>query len=356
MDLASCADCVHEVFDFKNDTHEDPDEPFVGRAWFAHEWRAIRRRLQNSIVSHQFHIEASTVFFSQPFRFTGDCGWITLYHFLDRLGHKQRCRLLNISVCHPGFASLPEVNPDRQLNWQGLVGLTGDYHDLFDGHMNAFGFGPALRQPYPPLSEDDAWKDRGHFDGTACLLADCSSLTRLTLTLPQFQVPPEQATFRDLGLHPIHSYRWPQGPALQRSVVHLVCSHHSCSDPERLQPCMAEIYEKSSEKQVFQDTSMLRLPLGYRPVTPHTAVRSQEARQFFDTVEREGWVVKQLLYDLRGHYPVAEGSLCVNMKMCRLLRSIDEPNLWYECPGNKYEALEHLEPGHWIFWWMGEEL
>lgn len=249
-------------------------------------------QLQNSIVSRQCYEEASKVLLSQPFRFTADCGWIVLYHFLQQLDVKHRCQFLSVTVCHPAFASLPEINPRREADSQGFVNCAGNYLDLFDEHVEEFGFGPALRQPYPPLSQNCTWTERGQFDGTARSLSKCANLRRLSLTLPQYQHTEDQPSSQGLANHPIHSYQWPQGKDLSLFILHLVSSRHDCSDHERFQPCMAKIYEQPCEKKSVEERPMRHTlpPLSLRPDPSPTMLRvwRLDMRQFFDAVKEQG--------------------------------------------------------------------
>ena len=356
MDFASCADCVHERYDYKSETYHDPDEPTAGRYWFEREWRRILAQVEALPVSRQFYSEAIEIIYGQPFRFTGDCGWIMLYYFLKKLGCQKRRLLKDIAISPPGFASLPETGPLRQR----LAGIPKDYQILFHDHMRAFRFEPGLHPPYLSWTHDAEWNQLQHPDGTAQLLAQCTGLARFTLTLPQFQYPQEQCTFRDLEDHAIHQFKWPQDKQLTRSILHLVSSRHDCFDEERFQPCFSEIFDGMKKRRQSPELYGLDLPLdcvrhypknwqGQHRDTRMLATRADEAHRFFKAVEKNGWKVKQELYDERGHYPVKEGQGCVNKKMCELLNDANAWGKWPACPGNTEEAMAHLDLDYLIW-------
>ena len=340
MDFASCADCIHEIWDYTPDIIYDPDERATSRAWYSDEWARIRSNLRIMTLCHQINSEATGIFYGQHFKFTSDVGWVMLYHFLSKIGPEKRALLRNITVCHPAFSSLPSDCPPRQQT--GHL-YRDDYTYLFNDHMQAFGLGSCLPQDYRTLSHDPAWLTIGHFDGTLRLLAQAAGLTRLTLVLPQFQRPAEQATLQDQELHPIHTFVWPQGVALKRFVRNLVQSRHDCHRGKRskhgMQMCLDEIYHRRVE--ATNTTTMAHIHwLNFS----HEKVPRQQAytaRVFFNAVKAAGWIVCESMYDERGTYPVKSGQFCVNKSMCHKLGEVDEPFIWFHCPGNVEEVLDH---------------
>lgn len=271
-----------------------------------------------------------------------------LYHFLDKLG-PEKCRLLkDIAICHPGFAALPEFDPPCQ-HGEGSAPVTGVYYDLFDDHMRAFCFGPTMRGGYPALNSDTNWNAWQQFDGTALLLAECSGLVRLTLTLPQFQYPSEQHPFAGLQDHPIQAFEWPQGDNLDLSILHLVSGRHDWTDKRRMQHCMDDIYTTSAAPKRIT----YRIPNSIRSNRRNliSADRARDAREFFDAVKESGWRVKAMFYDHRGNYPVQHGQGCASEAVCSFLDRTAMYGLWYYCPGNREEAMAH--PG--VNWWATRE-
>ena len=348
MGFASCADCAHERVGYRGVDAYDPTEPCEGITWFASEWRKIRERLLNLAVSKQFYAEAIDVFYSQPFRFTGDCGWIMLFHFLVRLGVRNRWKVKDMTVCHPGFSSSPLIYTPQQ---RSAPPEDGDSYDVFNEHMRAFGFGPVMwKGSFPSLGHEDPEAERWTStdaeadDMTVRLLGKVTSLTNLTLTLPQYRFPDEQYPFDGLEKCLIHEYRWPQGEQLTRSMLHLVSSRHACFDASRFQPCMAEIYGLPQTKELKGPILNLHRYIpngGGRPDRIMEVSRPLEAQKFFEAVKALGWEVKEVYYDERGHYPVKSEEGCVNRSLCDLLRKIDAPDLAYECPGNTDEQVLH---------------
>ncbi|TKA74189.1 hypothetical protein B0A55_05146 [Friedmanniomyces simplex] len=68
--------------------------------------------------------EATPIFYGQPFRFTNQAGWITLGHWLDRIGAEKRALLRDITVCHPECSSLlPYVHGSTLPNLLTPFGL-----------------------------------------------------------------------------------------------------------------------------------------------------------------------------------------------------------------------------------------
>ena len=343
MDFASCADCEHAIYDYTKKYANN--EPTPGLEWFASQWKEMRYQFRNLGVSRRFHREGTTTFYGQPFRFTSDCDWIMLYHFLDMLGWKNMQRVKNITVCHPVSSSSPEITRHRG-DWRYVESrhVLGDYHDLFRQHMGAFGFKSALLKSYATPHRSLSWLVPGKFGGTAWLLTEAMNLTKLTLTLPQFQYPSEQFPFKTPKLEdqPINGCYWPQGQNLTRTIVHLVSSCHDCSNKLRKQPCMAEIHGECPQQIAApEDEEVIQSQNPHSSDSRISESRAEEARGFFDAAREKGWIVTEHFYDYYAHYPVKKGQHCVNEKLCKYLEESDEPNLLYDCPGSVYEALAH---------------
>ncbi|KAK4896097.1 hypothetical protein LTR27_005954 [Elasticomyces elasticus] len=58
-------------------------------------------------ASKQICEEATPIWYGQPFRFTNQNGWVTLGHWLDRIGPKKCALLRDITVCHPVQSHIP---------------------------------------------------------------------------------------------------------------------------------------------------------------------------------------------------------------------------------------------------------
>lgn len=225
MDFAPCADCSHEYNRFTRREARDPEERAEGIEWYMWEWRGIKNCLRAiSLVSPQVGGEASTVFWSQPFRFTSDLGWVMLYHFLEKIGPTNLKRLKNITVCHPAFSVTPDSSPSREaISWWGFATPGPDYYDLFQDHLQLFRLGKPFVQPYAQMSGSEAWFLADSLDGPLQFLERAENLTKLAFTLPQFQNPGEQPSFQDLIHHPIQLGMWPQED-LSIRVIHLAPS------------------------------------------------------------------------------------------------------------------------------------
>lgn len=339
MDFAPCADCSHSVNAFSPIRVRMPDDPLLSSEWYAKVWKNICSYYDKiSRVSRQVHNEASGVFWSQPFRFTGDVGWIMLYHFLEKIGSANVRRLKDVLVCHPALSADPGYAPLRERHNHGL-----DYYDPFDEHLDWFNLGECLRAPiyYTEMSESAAWRSLGGFDGPIRLLAEAESLTRFTLVLPQMQQPAEQASFHDLHLHPVHACTWPRGKGPSLQIVHLVeCEESKEWWCPRFQISFEDIYGDADYVGKWLKVYEERIYLA-KTKLHHKPNRAALARSYFDTVKQLGWQVSEAKYDDYCQYPVKDGQFCVNKALCQWMLSENHEDTCYKCPGNREEVLDH---------------
>ncbi|KAK5695537.1 hypothetical protein LTR97_009047 [Elasticomyces elasticus] len=116
-----------------------------GQGWYAKRYQEIIAPTAQLLrVNKQICEEATPIWYGQPFRFSNEAGWITLDHWLNRIGPKNCALLRDVTVCHPEFSSFPEK--DRGEN-------VGTVHDI----LAPFGlcFGPLARDPAGRLDPDD---------------------------------------------------------------------------------------------------------------------------------------------------------------------------------------------------------
>lgn len=69
--------------------------------------------------------------------------------------------------------------------------------------------------------------------------------------------------------------------------------------------------------------------------------RVSQAQALFAAAKRRGWSVVQYLHDMRGHYPVKAGQICVSKVMCQFIRC-GYWSLWqiYLCPADTRKVRE----------------
>lgn len=345
MDFASCADCLHEKSGFERFEDRGPEEVAECSIWYGLQWHRMRSLLCTlSLVSRQTGNEASTLFWSQPFRFTSDIGWIVLYHFLESIGEVNVDRLRDVTVCHPAFSVTPDFDPIRQATNRWGKATMDDYYDLFDDHLGHFCLGACIRaHSYTQMSEADSWKAFGSFDGPIRLLSRAANLTKLSLTLPQFQFAGDQPSFRDLFQHPIHTIRWPQ-KELNIRVIHLTPSYYH--DRAHTTLSLEDIYRGADYNIELVEEFKNHRRFPHHLV--HETDRADLARVYFEQIKQLGWQVVEMLYDLNCQYLIKDGQRCANKDLCRTLLNHDEESMRYSCYGDREEVLEHEGKGKTI--------
>jgi len=355
MDFAACIDCGHEREPWLS--HRIPrDREEFGEAieWFRTQWWIVKRGLLSlTPVCRQIYQDATDLFYGQPFRFTGDLGWIMCYHFLLCIGSHGRARLKDVAVCHPGFSVVPTRQPelwDAASWWTGSMGWTGWTHIcVFSEHLRDFRLGAMLDEKvYEEDTEWAAWQSRGRFAGPASLLArDAERLTKLTLLLPHFQSTEDQPSFADLDAHPIFDVRW--RPGVKLTIAHLVSSEHTCKATRACKnhdydQCLAELTTDRlvEDEWVACDwhQHMPDIPDQYQ----HPSSRKSEAQILFRKAKALGWNVTEYLHDRRGLYPVEPEQTCSNKDMClwRWGNETADGYDYYCCPGEVETQIEHL--------------
>lgn len=206
----------------------------------------MKRNLSSLLlVCRQMSNDADVVFWSQPFRFTSDLGWVIYYYFLVKIGAAGRRKLKDITVCHPAFSVQPKLEPEYDLhsdsdNDDHDDTYGWDYKDVFDDHLWDFALRTGLEFPLSSICSEQsyvrytdtfdrmvryssaislqAWQyhdTSSGFEGTARLLArEAENLTKLTLVIPHFQRFEQESSFKDVDKHPIMDLTWSQGDQL----------------------------------------------------------------------------------------------------------------------------------------------
>lgn len=381
MDFTSCTDCMHT---FSLGFDEEDHEP-TARAWYSGRWREMRGNLLNlALASRQVRDETSKVFWSQDLRFTGDFGWTMFYHFLELIGPCNWPRLKNVTVCHPGFS----MRPGQVLHcFTHNTASDGSYtpgkiclclEDAFDLHLRAFSFKRpddkafqkgVLRDPEAPEWYYGPWSENGVFWGQP-LCDVLGGLNQITLTLPQFQNPSEQASFHEVGSHPIHKMEWGRQRNVSRRVFYLVSAWDVSAVKDQL--TFDHIYRQADPKEELaaaikssfahqdeypeavsydqyiqkrrddEDFSMHITKANEEIPIPmwrtHPPERYEDIRLFIETIEQLGWKVTQIMHDLHCQYPVEDGKACVNKGLCKFVKSLPtRDRRYYECQGGNPE-------------------
>jgi hypothetical protein len=78
--------------------------------------RKILPTLQLLCVNKQINQEASPIYYGQPFRFTNQGGWVTLYHWLHQIGKDNAALVRNITIFHPVWIDWPKWKYDAQCS------------------------------------------------------------------------------------------------------------------------------------------------------------------------------------------------------------------------------------------------
>ena len=338
-----------------NDSHTNhnndldlPDRTTIH--WYAAEWSRMLSSYRGLVLtSKRLKAETQEFFFSQPFRFTGSVGWIMAYHFLAGIGHTGRDLLKNFTVCHPGFSILPCRDGTTSL-WKGGV---------VESHLQMFSL-KSIFEPYTIRrsiwytsysSAINSWTigDRkALFDDAAQFLRDAKGLNKLKLTLPHFEWPNDQTSFRGLDIHEIFDQEWFQQQNLSRLIVLLTHVDHACngSSMDRLNRnslCLAELKGRAAVvRNVHGRETILEPDPLYGPEPGGTAARKEAAQLFLQAAHSCGWEVKEQLHNRFGQYPVQAHESCTNAALCRYMKEDSSAHgCSYECAGDTETQIQH---------------
>jgi hypothetical protein len=126
-------------------------------------------------VNRQFYEEASPVYYSQPFVFSGHLAWIGLYHRLSQIGPRNRLLVRTVTSVHPIFCFQPSEDYDRDV-----IHREHFQHLGFDNHLKYCTFtntGP----DWDPHQLTEMVPDPSY------LLWDLTGLRSVRLTYPSYE-------------------------------------------------------------------------------------------------------------------------------------------------------------------------
>ena len=281
IELSPFGDCNCRVEEPRQNGRININDIDVSNRWHAYRWdEVLRPSLRLLRVCRQINKEATPIYYAQPFRFSSEYGWLTLYHWLNQIGLRNRQLIKDITICHPGLgAGFKNLDDFTHLN-NHIVGIDvpcGDPFRFFAPH-------------HEPVEMDRRWPGWGTLPHPAWVLAEIQGLRRLRLVIKRsnMHIGEEKLDFPSLIDHPIHTYFTLRCTELQLSTINFISSKYK----QNSLPSSSEI-----------------------EVTTRSPVQ-QRAQDFFDAITKQGWSVVEEMYDCNNSYPVEAGSGCAHEELC----------------------------------------
>lgn len=250
--------------------HWTPSYDINSRYWHIHQWKNVYRpALRLLRVCRQIHKEAAQIYYSQPFRFSSEWGWMTLYHWLKQIGPRNRPLVKDITVCHPGSSA--EVEADGHVS---ILRCKQHAFELEVPLLDPFSFRLSRHKMLDFHERWPGWRTLPH---PAYMLAGIRGLCSLRLIVKRSHMHFTHPTYGFLSLleHPIHGFFNDHRPGLETTVVNFISS-------------------------VDQGSSLSAAPIA---MDFSELAFMEQAQEYFDLVKAKGWKVVEEMHDADGTCP-----------------------------------------------------
>ncbi|KAI7487852.1 hypothetical protein KC351_g2346 [Hortaea werneckii] len=111
-------------------------EPYeTARLWYKYHYLDFKVALMLLRTNKQINREATPIFYGQPFRFSNQSGWLTLYHWMESIGGDKWDMIKDITICHPSFMSFPKYIGQTRNSCGGFafsLGMWSLYEDRYE--------------------------------------------------------------------------------------------------------------------------------------------------------------------------------------------------------------------------------
>lgn len=302
--------------------------------WHFDRYRKVKAALMLLRANKQINNEATPIFYGQPFRFSNQSGWLTLYHWMESIGTDKWEMIKDITICHPSFMSFPKHKRQIVDSYGGFALSLGmrplykDYDELRRDYLEG-------RSDMNPLTYDEGGDCCGPEIDPVEMISDLPSLRhlRLILTCTQRDDLWWNCGLVTPGTHPILDVDTPAGLSIQ--AISLMPYYSSY--PSNIIDNVAEEFGTITDHP--PDSRFKRVVGVDFRVWPDEAIAIQEA--YADMRDNDVELVG-MYYDTHCHFPVFPNEECANKDLCDYLRGFrygryDRRSADGVCCGTKHE-------------------